>query len=110
MLEVAAVAVPDQRLGELVAAVVSLKPEYRDKITEESLIALARTRFVSSRRMSMNSRSCRHSLAGFAVPVMIVFQAELEHNPAGKVLKAGLRKLAKREWEKRGRRPTVAKL
>jgi len=93
VLEVAAVAVPDQRLGELVAAVVSLKPEYRDKITEESLIALARTR-----------------LAGFAVPVMIVFQAELEHNPAGKVLKAGLRKLAKREWEKRGRRPTIAKL
>lgn len=45
-MEAAAVGVPDKRLGELVAAVVSLKPEYREKITEESLIALARTRFV----------------------------------------------------------------
>ncbi|KAJ7744452.1 hypothetical protein DFH07DRAFT_890342 [Mycena maculata] len=93
VMEVAAVAVPDKRLGELVAAVVALKPEYRDKITEESLIALARTR-----------------LPNFAVPVMIVFKAELEHNPSGKILKAGLRKLAGREWEKRGRRATVAKL
>jgi acyl-CoA synthetase (AMP-forming)/AMP-acid ligase II len=46
VLEVAAVAVPDKKLGELVAAVVSVKPEYQDKITEESLIALARTQFV----------------------------------------------------------------
>ncbi|KAJ7047406.1 hypothetical protein C8F04DRAFT_1205344 [Mycena alexandri] len=92
VMEVAAVAVPDKRLGELVAAVVSVKPEYRDKITEESLIALSRTH-----------------LPGFAVPVLVLFQAEFPHNPAGKILKTELRELARREWEKRGRKP-VAKL
>lgn len=46
VLEVAAVAVPDERLGELVSAVVTVKPEYQDKITEQSLKALASTRFV----------------------------------------------------------------
>jgi acyl-CoA synthetase (AMP-forming)/AMP-acid ligase II len=40
---------------------------------------------------------------------MVVFQSELPHNPAGKILKAELRELARREWEKRGRR-AVAKL
>ncbi|KAJ7180050.1 hypothetical protein C8R43DRAFT_971441 [Mycena crocata] len=92
VMEVAAVAVPDKRLGELVAAVVSVKPEYREKITEESLINLARTR-----------------LPSFAVPVMIIFQAELEHNPSGKILKGELRVRARREWEKRGRQ-SAAKL
>lgn len=43
-------------------------------------------------------------LPSFAVPVMVLFQNELPHNPAGKVLKADLRGLARREWEKRGRR------
>ncbi|KAJ7056279.1 hypothetical protein C8F01DRAFT_1221004 [Mycena amicta] len=46
VLEVAAVGVPDERLGELVAAVVVVKPG--GSVTEESLIALARTRLVSS--------------------------------------------------------------
>jgi len=84
VLEVAAVAVPDERLGELVSAVVTVKPKYRDKVTEQSLKALASTR-----------------LPGFAVPVMVIFQAEMQHNPAGKILKGDLRKLAAREWEKR---------
>jgi len=88
--EVAAVAVPDKRLGELVAAVVSIKPEYRDKITEESLITLSRTH-----------------LPSFAVPVLVLFQAEFPHNPAGKILKSELRELARREWEKRGRKPAA---
>ncbi|KAJ7368269.1 hypothetical protein DFH08DRAFT_676182 [Mycena albidolilacea] len=92
IMEVAAVAVPDEKLGELVAAVVSVQPKYRNKITEKGLVALARTR-----------------LPHFAVPVMVVFQSELPHNPAGKILKAELRELARREWEKRGRR-AVAKL
>jgi len=92
VMETAAVAVPDEKLGELVAAVVSVNAEYRGKITEKALVALARTR-----------------LPNFAVPVMVLFQAELPHNPAGKILKADLRELARREWEKRGRR-AVAKL
>ncbi|KAJ7228678.1 hypothetical protein GGX14DRAFT_414247 [Mycena pura] len=90
VLEVAAVAVPDERLGELVSAVVTVKPDYRDKITEQSLKALASTR-----------------LPGFAVPVMIIFQAEMQHNPAGKILKGDLRKLAAREWEKRNGQTAV---
>ncbi|KAJ7700065.1 hypothetical protein B0H17DRAFT_926014, partial [Mycena rosella] len=89
VLEVAAVPVPDERLGELVAAVVSVKPEYRERVTEATLIALARTR-----------------LANFAVPIMIIF-AELPHNPSGKILKKDLRGLVQREWEKRGCRPAA---
>jgi len=87
VMEVAAVAVPDEKLGELVAAVVSVHAEYRGKITEKALIAQARPR-----------------LPNFAVPVMVVFKDELPHNPAGKILKGDLRAVARREWEKRGRK------
>ena len=41
MLEVAAVGVPDQRLGELVAAVVSAKPGQFGKLTEAQLVKKA---------------------------------------------------------------------
>ena len=41
MLEVAAVGVPDKRLGELVAAVVSAKPGHFGKLTEAQLVKLA---------------------------------------------------------------------
>lgn len=44
VLEAAAVGVPDERLGELVAAVVSIKPAYQGYVTEASLMALARQR------------------------------------------------------------------
>ena len=39
--EAAAVGVPDVRLGELVAAVVSIKPTFCGKVTESSLLQLA---------------------------------------------------------------------
>ena len=42
--EAAAVGVPDERLGELVAAVVSVKPSYRASVTEGTLMAAVRTR------------------------------------------------------------------
>ena len=42
--EAAAVGVPDDRLGELVAAVVSIKPEYRGSVTENKLMAGIRNR------------------------------------------------------------------
>ncbi len=41
VFQAAAVGVPDQRLGELVAAVVSVKPAFRGQVTEESLIRLS---------------------------------------------------------------------
>lgn len=39
--EVAAVGVPDKRLGELVAVVVSIKAPYRGQVTEASLMLVA---------------------------------------------------------------------
>ena len=45
MSEVAAVGIPDTRLGELVGAVVSIKPAYLGQVTEESLISVARKRY-----------------------------------------------------------------
>ncbi|KAJ6625626.1 hypothetical protein B0H10DRAFT_2313378 [Mycena sp. CBHHK59/15] len=85
VMEAAAVAVPDERLGELVAAVVYVKPQFRGQVTEDSLIALARTR-----------------LPKFAVPVMIHFQDKpFELTPSGKIMKEVLRSIARRSWEKR---------
>lgn len=47
IMEAAAVGVPDQRLGELVAAVVSIKPAHRGLVTESALTAMARRTFVA---------------------------------------------------------------
>lgn len=41
VIEAAAVSVPHERLGELVAAVVYLKPESRGEVTEADLKAIA---------------------------------------------------------------------
>ncbi|KIK06727.1 hypothetical protein K443DRAFT_88918 [Laccaria amethystina LaAM-08-1] len=82
--EAAAVGVPDIRLGELVAAVVSIKPG-NEEITEASLIKLA-----------------QKSLPRFAVPVIVVIQNEpFERTPSGKILKVKLRKVVRDAWEKR---------
>jgi len=84
-MEVAAVAVPDRRLGELPSAVVTLKKGFFGKIKEEELVAFA-----------------SKSLPRYAVPVMVIIQEErLERNPAGKIVKTSVRKLAAKEWEKR---------
>ncbi|KAJ3865458.1 hypothetical protein EV359DRAFT_38801 [Lentinula novae-zelandiae] len=83
--EAAAVGVPDRRLGELVAAVVSLKAQSGGKVTESSLI-----------------ESVRKSLPPFAVPVMILIQEKpFELTPSGKIIKGQLRKLAREHWELR---------
>lgn len=91
VMEAAAVGVPHPRLGEVVAAVISVKPAFRGQVTEASLISTA-----------------AKSLPKFAVPVLVVIQhVELEKNPSGKILKAGLRKLAREIWEKRDNEPQV---
>lgn len=46
VVEAAAVGVPDVRLGEQVAAVISVRPENRAHMTEEGLIALAQKKSV----------------------------------------------------------------
>ncbi|KAI5830064.1 acetyl-CoA synthetase-like protein [Schizophyllum commune Tattone D] len=93
VLEAAAVGVPDERLGELPAAVVSVKQGYRGKVTEQSLLSLI-----------------NQKLPRFAVPVMILVRdGELEHNAAGKVMKNVLRQQATEEWEKRKKMGSEAK-
>ncbi|KAF9447488.1 acetyl-CoA synthetase-like protein [Macrolepiota fuliginosa MF-IS2] len=87
VLEAAAVGVPDERLGELVTAVVSIKPAYQGFVTEAALMAVARQRF--------------------AVPVMIVVLHEpFELTPSGKIIKGELRKIVRRHWEERRRSGT----
>jgi acyl-CoA synthetase (AMP-forming)/AMP-acid ligase II len=44
VMEVAAVGVPDKRLGELVAAVVTLKPRFQGQVKPEELIKLSQSR------------------------------------------------------------------
>ncbi|KAK7452629.1 hypothetical protein VKT23_012028 [Stygiomarasmius scandens] len=94
VMEAAAVGVPDERLGELVTALVTIKPVYKGQVKEADLIALAE----------------KH-LPKFAVPVMImVYEGEFEHTPSEKIIKAPLRKTAEEEWRKRQSGPTRAKL
>lgn len=46
ILEAAAVGVPDDRLGELVTAIVSVRPTYEGQVTEDDLLEQAKSRFV----------------------------------------------------------------
>ncbi|KAF9463755.1 hypothetical protein BDZ94DRAFT_1257980 [Collybia nuda] len=85
VFEAAAVGIPDIRLGELVAAVVTLNPAVRSKMTEKEFIATA-----------------SKSLPRFAVPVMVLVQDKpFDRTPSGKIIKVGLRKVAAEEWAKR---------
>jgi len=76
--EAAAVGVPDERLGELVAAVVSIKPAYQGYVTEAALLATARQKYAEMfLKIDLYGNSfmlC--SLPRFAVPVMIVLLNE----------------------------------
>ncbi|KXN90245.1 2-succinylbenzoate--CoA ligase [Leucoagaricus sp. SymC.cos] len=83
--EVAAVGIPHPRLGEQVAAVVSVRPENKGQVSEEGLVALAQRR-----------------LPKFAVPAMvIILDRPFEQTASGKILKDKLRKLARAEWARR---------
>ncbi|KAI0315983.1 hypothetical protein OF83DRAFT_1129427 [Amylostereum chailletii] len=94
LLEVAAVGIPDRRLGELVAVVASVKPAFHGKVKEEEVIRIAIDR-----------------LPKFAVPVMIVLQSEpLPRNAPGKILKNELRVVAQKEWERRNEQHVKSKL
>lgn len=85
VLEAAAVGVPDERLGELVAAIVSLRPAYLGQVTEEELISQTKTR-----------------LPTFAIPAMIVvLDRVFERTPSGKIIKGDLRRVARSQWELR---------
>ena len=77
VMEVAAVGVPDDRLGELVAAVVVPKPAFKGRLAEQDLVRLARERLVPYHRLAVwLDTEPRDSLPKFAVPVMVVIQNE----------------------------------
>jgi acyl-CoA synthetase (AMP-forming)/AMP-acid ligase II len=71
--EVAIIGVPDDRWGETVKAVVSLKPD--TEATEDELIAY-----------------CREHLAHYKCPKSVDIIEALPRNPTGKILKRDLRK------------------
>ena len=73
VLEVAVVARPDERWGEVPVAYVALRPD-ADPVTEDELI-----------------EHCRTQLAKFKVPKAVTFIDALPRNPSGKVLKRELR-------------------
>jgi acyl-CoA synthetase (AMP-forming)/AMP-acid ligase II len=72
VLEVAVVARPDERWGEVPVAFVALRPD--TSATEDELI-----------------EHCRGQLAKFKVPKAVTFIDALPRNPSGKVLKRELR-------------------
>ena len=47
LAEVVAVGVPDEKLGELVAAIVTTKPPFHATVKESELLELARSKYVS---------------------------------------------------------------
>ena len=81
VMEVAIIGVPDDRWGETVKAVVSLKPD--TEATEDELIAY-----------------CREHLAHYKCPKSVDILDALPRNPTGKILKRDLRKPY---WEGRDR-------
>jgi len=91
VLDCAAVAVPDPKLGELVAVIVTAKDAYKGQLTEQDVI-----------------KRSRKLLPAFAVPVMaVITDVSIPRNATGKVVKAELRRMAKEEWEKRTRHLTL---
>ncbi|PAV15027.1 long-chain-fatty-acid- ligase [Pyrrhoderma noxium] len=95
ILDAAAVSVPDKRLGELVAAVVTTKSHFHGQVTEADVIKRA-----------------REHLPAHAVPVMVLVQDEMiERNANGKIMKDVLRTRVRKEWARRlGLRSTAIPL
>ena len=81
VLEAAVFGVPDEKWGEAVKAVVSLKSG--EKASEEEII-----------------EHCRKHLAGYKKPKSVDFIKELPKSPFGKIWR---RKLKEPYWEGRGR-------
>lgn len=72
VLEAAVIGVPDEKWGELVAAVIVAKPGY----------TIDRTELIEF---------CRKHLAGYKIPRSVIFTDVLPRNPSGKILKYELR-------------------
>ena len=72
VLEAAVIGLPDEEWGEIVTAVIALKPG--QEASKKELVDL-----------------CRASLAGYKKPRKVFFLNELPKNPSGKILKRVLR-------------------
>ena len=72
--EVAVVGVPDEYRGETVKAVVALKAEFKDKVTDQEIMD-----------------HCRKHLATFKVPKTVLFMDSLPKSAVGKILRRVLR-------------------
>lgn len=80
--EVAVIGVPDPYRGENIKAFIILKPEYKNKVKEEEIIAW-----------------CKGKMAAYKHPRIVEFVEELPKTSSGKVLKRVLREneLARRQ-------------
>jgi len=74
VFEVAVIGLPDEKWGEVVTAVVAKKSG--EELSAEEVI-----------------QHCKKSLAGYKCPKIIKFIDEIPKNPAGKIVKAELKKL-----------------
>ncbi|MDA8333998.1 MAG: AMP-binding protein [Peptococcaceae bacterium] len=79
VIEASVIGVPDEYKGEAVVAYVSLKGEYRGKVSGPDIIA-----------------HCRRELATFKVPRVVEFLEEMPKNAVGKVLRRQLREINQR--------------
>ncbi|WRT69457.1 uncharacterized protein IL334_006443 [Kwoniella shivajii] len=85
--EVAAVPLPHPILGEVVGAIVSLRPGTKKTINEKSILDEVKS---------------RKSLPRFAIPEMVMIHlGELPKNVNGKILKKDLKLLMAKQWKKR---------
>jgi len=72
--EAAVIGVPDEVWGEAVKAVVALRSDYPEKVTDREIIDF-----------------CKGKLAGYKCPKSVDFVKELPKNPAGKIRKVELK-------------------
>ncbi|KAH8827982.1 hypothetical protein DL96DRAFT_1796782 [Flagelloscypha sp. PMI_526] len=87
--EAVAIPVPDERLGQLPAAIVCVRPQSAEELNERDI------------RIFLKSR-----LPSYAVPVMILIQTEpFELTPSGKIIKTALRRTAEQAWLARAKAP-----
>lgn len=73
--EVAVIGLPDPKWIEVVTAVVVLKDEFKDKVSEEDII-----------------KFCKQYLSSFKAPKRVIFLDTLPKNPTGKIMKNELKK------------------
>ncbi|KAK0452887.1 uncharacterized protein EV420DRAFT_1765982 [Desarmillaria tabescens] len=85
VLEAAIVGVPDEYVGELPVALVTLKSGYGGLVDEEKLTA-----------------TTERLLPKYAVPAMIIlYDRGFDHTDSGKIVKGPLKVIAQREWARR---------